>query len=206
MNTFRKEIKYVIHQATFEKLRSELDHLLQLDPNADILGYQVRSIYFDTFNNKDLYDVLDGSFIKGKVRLRAYGPDASEYKLEFKQKNGDDVVKRLVMLTRDEAFKIVSGDYSVLFNKEDSLAKALYCKLKTEVYKPKLVVSYNRQAYVYPFSNTRISFDTRIKTSADIPSFFMDTIDGINDLGPMMGVLEVKYDDFLLSSVENSPG
>lgn len=201
-SNFRKEIKFLIHQSTFESIKDELACYLTLDVHGDALGYYVKSIYFDSLENSDLMDALSGSFIKEKIRLRSYGEHGDKFQLELKQKNGDDVVKRSVTLTRDEAISVSNCDFSVLLRKEDPFGVALYAKLKSGVYRPKLVIGYNRLAYVHPFNRTRITFDTRVTTGFQSDSFFDGKIHGLNHLEPYMGILEVKYDDFLLEPIK----
>lgn len=203
INIFRKEVKFIVHRFMFEKLKEELVHMLKIDNHSGALGYEVKSVYFDTFHNKDLFDVLDGNFIKGKVRLRTYG-DNSIYKLELKQKNGDDILKRHIVLTEEEAYEVVKGDYTCLLNKKDSFSKSLYCKLKSEVYRPKLVVNYKREAYIHHINDTRITFDTEVTTDFDVTNFFVDGRHGIRSLDPMLGILEVKYNGFLLDPIKSS--
>lgn len=108
-----------------------------------------------------------------------------------------------MLLDKDQAQQIAKGDYDVLLS-GDAFAKELYCKMKSEVYRPKLVVSYNRQAYIHPVNNTRITFDTKVKTNVDTKSFFLDFDYGLNSMEPMMGILEVKYEDFLLDPIKMS--
>lgn len=199
---FRKEIKFIIHQSVFEELRKTLSHYLDLDPHTDVLGYKVKSLYFDTFHNKDLYDVLDGSYLKGKIRLRTYDNNSELYKIELKQKSGEDVLKRVLILSKIQALEIAEGNYNVLLDIEDSFAKSLYCKMKSEMYRPKLVIIYNRQAYLHSVNNIRITYDTRIKSNIDTTRFFDKNTNGVMSKDPMMGVLEVKYDDFLLEPIK----
>lgn len=199
---FRKEIKFQIHQFDFEAIKEELSHLLTLDTHGDVYGYYVKSIYFDTLEKSDMMDVLNGNYIKGKVRLRSYNYSDEKFQLELKQKSGDDVIKRSVNLTREEAIKISECDYSVLLTKSDPFAIAMYAKLKSEVYKPKLIIGYNRLAYVHPFNRTRITFDTRITTGIEISSFFDESVHGLQYLETYMGILEVKYQGFLLEPIK----
>lgn len=199
---FRKEIKFQIHQFAFEAIKEELSHLLTLDTHGNAYGYYVKSMYFDTLENSDMMDVLNGNFIKGKVRLRSYNDSDEKFQLELKQKSGDDVVKRSVDLTKEQAIRVSECDYNVLLTKNDPFAVALYAKLKSEVYKPKLVIGYNRLAYVLPFNRTRITFDTRITTGTETSSFFNESIHGLQYLEPYMGILEVKYQGFLLEPIK----
>lgn len=77
---FRKEIKYVILKSEFYRIRKHLDVLMKKDKHCDIDGYMVRSLYFDSLYNRDLYDTLDGNMEKQKIRLRIYSIQPSSLK------------------------------------------------------------------------------------------------------------------------------
>lgn len=79
-----------------------------------------------------------------------------------------------------------------------SLVRELYCKMKTQQLRPRVLVSYVREPYIYDAGNVRVTFDSHIRTSL----FQQDFSDGvISDIiatdAPGDVVLEVKYDAFL---------
>jgi hypothetical protein len=90
------------------------------------------------------------------------------------------------------------GDYSALAQMEEPLARRLYLRLMNGGYRPKVVIEYHRMAYLYPVSNTRITFDSRICASYAAASF-LNAQPPTAPVTPCdMGVLEVKYDHFLV--------
>jgi hypothetical protein len=82
LDKYRREIKYVISVTDFYRLRSYLESYLKPDEYSGETGYTVRSLYFDSYNDRDLFDVLDGLMEKRKIRLRIYSGDSSSAKLE----------------------------------------------------------------------------------------------------------------------------
>ena len=76
-------------------------------------------------------------------------------------------------------------------------------KILTSNLKPKVIVTYNRSAYLYESGNTRITFDSNVRSSNQIELFgnkdlYYDSIDDLNY------ILEVKYDEFLPDFIAQS--
>lgn len=196
----RREIKYIISAEQFYGLRKQLQHLLLPDEYSGNTGYIVRSLYFDSLYDQDLLDVLDGLEEKSKIRLRLYpvqGPQ-SGVKLEYKCKLGVESRKFTLNLPYDDARRIATGDYGLLLDKKDDLANRLYALLKVGIYRPKVIIEYRRTAYLYLPNNTRITFDSEVTSSAVSSSFFNSHICGQPVLPCGIGVLEVKYNGFIL--------
>jgi len=197
--TYRKEIKYPLSLVDFMTIQQRLLPYVKLDPHCTETGYRVRSLYFDSDSDTDLFDTLDGVQNKQKIRLRFYPPNDRIILLENKLKYGTDGVKRSLALTHDQAREMVRGDYSFLRDLPDPLALSLYAKMMTGAYRPKSVVEYRRIAYIYPANNTRITFDHSISASPVVSSFFDPNPLLTPVSNPDTGVLEVKYDHFLVS-------
>jgi hypothetical protein len=198
MKQYRKEVKYVISIMAFNRIRPQLDALLHADENSgSASGYVVRSLYFDSIENRDLHDSLDGLLVKGKIRLRIYPPDLETIKLEYKRKYGADGIKEVLSLSAEQAKRMMQADYAFLADMDENpIARRVYTQLRSGAYIPVSVVEYRRKAYVYPPSDVRITFDTDIRTSCVTGGFF----DAHEALFPMtdpdLGVLEIKYNDF----------
>lgn len=201
---YRREIKYTIPVESFYNLRNYLENYLEPDQHSNDTGYTVRSLYYDSFNNRDLLDVLDGLMEKRKIRLRIYSVDSPVVKLEYKCKSGLDVNKMVLTLSREEALCMTHGDYGFLLAKRNSLATSLYCRLKTGGYRPKVIVNYNRLAYIYTPNDTRITFDSNINASMITSGFFDENAAWKPVTQPGVGVLEVKYRGFLFGHLKKA--
>lgn len=199
---FRKEVKYPISLLDFYQLRKRLECFVQPDPHSGSSGYRVRSLYFDSHDNQDLFDNLDGNMEKKKIRLRFYPPDTEYIRLEYKYKLGTDSTKRSIRITKEAAQCMINGDYSPLMDIGEPLAIELYGRLMTGGYRPRVVVEYNRMAYTYPVSNTRLNFDNEISASYVTDSFFDESPGLVPLMAPDMGVFEVKYDHFLVGMLK----
>ena len=90
----RRENKYLL---TYEKYLTSRHYFLQVlhpDSHNGIDGYMIRSLYFDTVNDDDFYNKVDGLELRRKIRLRIYSPKDKFAYLELKQKQGNYQQKR----------------------------------------------------------------------------------------------------------------
>jgi hypothetical protein len=63
---------------------------------------------------------------------------------------------------------------------------------------PKIIIAYERTAFVHPIGNVRITFDRNIMASRNCASFLEPRIEELVPILPVgMHVLEVKYDEYL---------
>jgi len=67
--------------------------------------------------------------------------------------------------------------------------------------KPVTVVDYEREAYVYPHGNVRITFDSKVKSSIRNTNMFQKQLPMVDVLEPTEVILEVKYDEYLPSVI-----
>lgn len=192
LKTFRHEYKYVIPYGDMLELRNKLDQVLTLDRGE---AYNVRSIYFDSPDDKDYYDKQGGEIIRKKLRLRIYDINSDLAKLEIKGKYDYHQLKESLVVSREIAKKIINGDYSDLLLIDDDLAKKIYVYLASG-YRPKVIVEYDRVAYITS-TTTRITFDYNIKKSIDFEKFYTNNLNYLELTNPNDVVLEVKFDRFL---------
>ena len=195
---FRNEIKHFINNSDRYILRSRLKQIMTLDPFATEDGqYTIRSLYFDNFNDKALLEKLNGFNHREKFRIRFYNGDLSLIKLEKKSKTRGLCTKDSVEITAAQCKDIVEGNLSWMLASNHPLLIELYMKMKNEVLRPKTIVDYTREAYIYGPGNVRITIDSHIKTgifSTDLLNLNLPTI-GMYPAG--ISILEVKYDEFL---------
>lgn len=73
----------------------------------------------------------------------------------------------------------------------------LYAQMKGNLLKPKTIVDYTREAYIYPIGNVRITFDKSIRTGLNCINMFDDNLPTIETVDHKFIVLEVKFDEFM---------
>jgi hypothetical protein len=198
----RDETKYVIHQYDYIKVKPFLESYLSVDPNAVNGKYTVRSLYFDSIDNDDLYDNLQGNEIKKKIRLRHY-PGTEKYTLEVKHKIGSRGYKESYRLSREEAEEVAKSNFDCLKSKGDK-GMLLYYEMTTKIYRPKSIIVYDRDPYTFLLDNTRVTFDYNIRSTPITSSFFDQRITSLKPmLDPQLGVFEVKCDKEVFGAIQD---
>ncbi len=190
---YRKEIKYIIGRSEYLKIANNLNLLLKKDTHGDDGKYMIRSQYYDSLGDRDLYDNLDGMMEKQKIRVRIYSTDSDTAKLEYKTKSGSDGVKYSINITREEALLMEKREFDFLLNHPEPLAKQLYVKIMQYAYMPKTIIEYNRIAYMHEVCDLRITFDTEVRVATIPQGIFSEELSYIPIMDETMGVLEIKY-------------
>ncbi|MCQ4637263.1 polyphosphate polymerase domain-containing protein [Anaerovorax odorimutans] len=202
---FRKEIKYRISVIQYARLAQLLDKEMKRDAYSSKYGsYKVRSLYFDSIHNQDLRDVLAGNYAKRKIRLRVYSPKDKTAKLELKVKHGPDQQKFSLNVSREQAKQLAQGNFNFLRNMEEEVAAYIYQEMTLGVYRPQVIIEYDRTAFIHETNRIRITFDQKVRGSDSNLNLFSENL----NLYPLMpedtGVLEVKYDGFLMSYIKDA--
>jgi len=200
LKTFRHEYKYVISYDEMLRLRTKFNEVLNIDRNYN--GYMIRSLYFDSVNDDDYYDKLGGEVNRKKIRLRIYEPNSKKVKLELKSKYDIHQLKESLVISREDAEQLIKENYEILLKYNSEIANKIYIMLKKGLYKPKVVIEYQRIAYITG-TTTRVTFDFDIKSSTNIKDFFKENINYTYITDKKDVVLEVKFDRFLEPYISN---
>lgn len=199
----RQENKFLITSRQFIELKSRLNEIMMPDKHNGDEGYHIRSLYFDTPEDRDFEDKEDGVYLRRKIRLRIYDPMSEYAMLEMKQKQGEYQRKRSLKVSREDAMAMIDGNYNCLLNYNTPFALEVYSLLNMEVYRPKAVVEYNRIAYIARENNTRVTFDFNIIGTEGSYDIFDPLLNQNSLLEQDLIVLEAKYDGFLLSYIKD---
>lgn len=166
--------------------------------------YLIHSLYFDDYKDKSIYTTDSGLSKRFKWRIRYYGDDLSYIVLEKKEKIESRCYKKSCKITIDEYNIIVSGDVTdLLFETEKRLIKELVVDMLIHNYKPKVIIDYERIAYVEEITNVRVTFDMKISASYELENFLDGDYLSFYVLPSGMNVLEVKFDNILPSYIRN---
>ena len=193
----RHESKHQVSPQEDLVLAGRLRRLFPHDAHAGPEGsYRITSLYFDTPYDAALREKLDGVDRREKFRLRYYGELPGFLKLEKKFKVNGLCGKRSARLTWSEAERLLSGEDAFLLERGEPLLSELYHKLRGTLLRPRTVVCYDREAFLYAPGNVRVTLDRDLRTCGDSAGFLSP---GAFPLRPLEGVtvLEVKYDAFL---------
>lgn len=193
---FRHEYKFTLSQGDYLGVRMRLRAALQRDPHAGPGGeYMIRSVYFDNVDDKALREKLDGVNRREKFRIRYYNGDPSYIALEKKSKQNGLCHKIGCLLTAGEADRIFHGDTAWMKESGRALAAELCVKMECQQLRPRIIVDYHREPFLFPAGNVRITLDRDLRTGAFCPDLLGDRVVTLPVGGPVL--LEVKYDEFL---------
>lgn len=201
---FRNEIKHYINMSDYLGIRSRLMQIMRIDKNSNAdRKYKIRSLYFDNIKDKVLMEKINGINRREKFRIRFYNDDHSFIRLEKKSKINGLCSKMSEPILKEECERIINGDIDFLKESKKGLFVELYSKMKWDLLKPKAIVDYTREAYVYPVGNVRITFDKNIRTGIYSKNLFDKDLPTINSIHNRYIVLEVKYDEFLPEIIQH---
>ena len=191
----RHEWKIEINQLDLLTVRQRLKAVAKPDEHAVDGKYEIRSLYFDNGADKALREKLDGVNMREKFRIRYYNGDTSLIHLEKKSKLNGLCNKQSAVLTAQEAQAIVEGDLDWMPHSDRPLVQELYSKMQSQGLRPKTIVDYTREPFVFGPGNVRVTLDYEIRTG-------MNCVDFLNPDCTMVPagnaiVLEVKWDRFL---------
>ncbi len=193
---FRHEYKHPINLADIYGLRTRLSAVAGHDVNCEADGtYFVKSLYFDNYMDKALKEKLDGVGRREKFRIRYYGADTSFIRLEKKSKISGLCNKESCQITAEECQKIIDGDIQFMKNHTHTLLRELYAKMQYQLLRPKCIVAYTRECFVYAPGNVRVTLDMNICGSNNVKEFLNPDLPFLQTYHN--SVLEVKWDAYL---------
>ncbi len=193
---FRHEMKQVITSADALVLRRRLGIVMQRDEHSRTGSYLISSLYFDNINDKALMEKINGINRREKFRLRCYNDDPSLVFLEKKSKINGLCAKQRCVVDSGEVRSIITSGAMWSPKESSELLNELHMKMTTQGLRPKTIVDYKREAFIYPAGNVRVTLDSRIRTSMH-PQDFMDPDRLMLPTRESGIILEVKWDEFL---------
>lgn len=197
LTVLRVEEKYALGLQEAHCFSSRFSALLQPDHFSRTGSYSIRSLYFDTPDDKDFFEKINEQNLRRKIRLRIYSPNDTTVKLELKQKENIYQMKRSLLITKDDALALIDGHFSVLLGYNDPFAAEMYTIMTKECYRPKVIIEYQRRAFTAKENRIRITFDSRICATESSTDLFSPNL----PLSPVLDynktILEVKYNQFL---------
>lgn len=174
------------------------------DSHTDKNGeYFIRSLYFDDAYDRAYYDKLDGVQDRDKYRIRIYNMSDSVIFLERKRKAGELIQKSACIIDRKLADALVDGDPSPLLGSDEPLLMDMYVEMRTKLLRPRVLVDYVREAFVFPAEHTRITFDKQLATCPGSIDLFDPDLLTLSPVDDDKEVLEVKFDTYLPQHIAN---
>ncbi len=160
--------------------------------------YLIRSIYFDNYKDKALQEKTEGVARREKFRIRYYNDDFSFIVLEKKRKDNNLCLKFDAEITEEECRQLLEGSLNWMRGHPPELVRELYVKMYTQMLRPRVLVSYVREPYIYRAGNVRVTFDSQVRTTLYHRRFLEEKVIDISAFDESRDmILEVKYDAFL---------
>ncbi len=180
----------------FLTLRMRLAAVMQRDSHAVDGKYEIRSLYFDTPSDRALREKLDGVNQREKFRIRFYNYDTSVIFLEKKSKWNNLCSKESTELTEEEVQRLLRGEIMWMKNTDRVLCRELYDKMVGQGLRPKTIVDYTREPFVFAPGNVRVTLDYAIHTGLQCTDFLNPQAVTV-PAGEDRILLEVKWDEYL---------
>lgn len=195
---FRHEVKHYISTSDYIALKQRLKLITTVDPHVGEDGkYRIRSLYFDNLYDKALREKLYGINNREKFRIRYYNDDFNYIKLEKKSKTNGLCNKISTRITREECEMIINGDLTWMRDSNRALIMELYSKMNYQQLRPKTIVDYIREPFIFKAGNVRITLDSNITTGIFSKDFFNQNLAMVTpDINGVI-ILEVKYDEYI---------
>ena len=200
---FRHEWKIEITPADRIAIRQRMSAVAKPDKHAKDGKYLIRSLYFDNAADKALHEKNDGVNLREKFRIRYYNGDTSVIHLEKKSKINGLCNKLSAPLNAEEAQRIVDGELDWMAADSRALVRELYAKMRSQGLRPKTIVDYDREPFVFGPGNVRVTLDYNIRTGLDCTDFLNVNCVTV-PAGSATIVLEVKWDAYLPNIIRDA--
>lgn len=194
----RNELKYYISNNEYNVLVNKLEHVLKPDGfSTPRKGYFIRSLYFDSFDDECLYEKQSGDIFRKKYRMRIYDTKSEIVKFEIKNKWNNQIFKETATISKESAYKIIDGDYGELLTYKNPILNKIYKRFTEKQYIPKVIIDYERDAFMFDFFNLRITIDKNLHSNNTDSDLFSDNLHTIPVILEGKQILEIKYEHVL---------
>lgn len=197
---YRNEMKYFCTDHDLMIVENRLKPLVKIDPYTDEKygNYVVKSLYFDDYDDNCLNHNEISIGRRKKYRIRYYGNTPNFLLLEKKEKENSMTSKTSCTITREQYKQIFYGNVEALYWEDNHpLIKEFCLQIMMKRFAPKVVIHYERTAFIDFPGNVRITLDRQISCSKDLDRFLDSDYTIIPVLDTGTHLLEVKYDEFL---------
>ncbi len=202
---YRHAFKYNISASQMVLLKSRRENNMRLDPHTREEGKNnIRSLYFDDYNNRCFYENENGTSPREKFRIRIYNHSSEHITLECKRKDHGKTLKKSCPLTKEQADRLIRGELLEDLNSLPPLLRKLSFDMHFNGLRPVVIVEYERIPYIYKNGNVRVTFDINISSSSDVEDFFSDNLQKRPIMPIGQHLMEVKFDEFIPDYIYNS--
>lgn len=202
-NYFRHELKYFINYFDYINIKNKLLTCMERDENSNSDGnYHIRSLYFDDYQNSCLFEKQSGILTRKKYRIRIYNKSNHLIRFEKKSRVSNFIKKESTKISQDIYYDILNNKFNILPNENNNLLTQFYSDINSFLFRPKVIVDYFREAFIWQPNNVRVTFDKNLKSGMLATDIFSDfnTV-SINEDNKL--IMEIKYDNYLPHFIQN---
>ena len=105
-------------------------------------------------------------------------------------------------ISKEEYLKIYNGDVSDFAFSQDPVRRSYYLEIRNNLLEPKVIVDYYREAFILPYNEIRLTFDTQLAAAKPCLNIFTDRVNAIPLPKYYSLILEVKYNNFLPTHIK----
>lgn len=194
----RNELKYYVSNIGYHAMLNRLQYVLKPDTySVPRKGYFIRSLYFDSHDDECLYAKQSGLMYRKKYRMRIYDLDSDIVKFEIKNKFNNQIFKETAIISRDSAYKVMDGDYAELLKYDNPVLRKIFSEFSAKLYRPKVIIDYDRDAFMFDFFNVRITFDKNLRSNNSNLDLFSKDSFSVPVILEGKQILEIKYNQYL---------
>ena len=196
----RHEEKYLIDYREYLLLKDKAMQVLTPDSNGDMGHYLISSLYYDDPMDTALLEKQDGLSVHTKFRVRTYDYRRDFVRLERKVKQGVITQKLSGRIDAGQIPLLGRSDWDIEQLKDN--AYDLAAQMRAALMLPSVIVQYKRDAFLFPGTDLRLTFDSDIRAiSPDVQALFDPDCAGIPALDGNTVIMEIKYGQYIPSFI-----
>ena len=140
-NQYRHEFKYLCSLGQLKITQGRIAGLIPLDPHVGKDGvYNIRSLYFDDFEDRYMMENEAGTDPREKFRIRIYNHSADRISLELKKKVRGKTQKISCRITEEQCRTMMAGEIPEPGKDAPAVFQKLCLLMKTRLMRPKVKV------------------------------------------------------------------
>ncbi len=192
----RHEEKYLITFQQYVLLKDRAMQIMTPDIHGENGSYVITSLYYDDPMQTALQEKLDGLAKHTKFRLRTYDSKPDMIRLERKIKQGIMTQKKSAQVSLEQLPFLGMPDYDL--EKFDETAFKLATQMVAEGMRPAMTVRYKRDAFSFPGTDLRLTFDRDLEAlPGEVDFLFQPDAVGTPILDKNTVIMEIKYGSYI---------
>lgn len=185
--TYKYEIKETLNINDTEILKRRLALFMNIENKE-----YIRDLYFDSPNNEDLIEKVNGESITEKFRIRYKNLDSADIRLEKRMKKNGKYKKISAIITEEDVENILNGDIEYLAFSDKKILRDFYLNMMCEKIEPKAIIEFERESFTYERADITVNIDTSRRVSLNEEDIMDDEIKSVA-INENTAVIEVRY-------------